>query len=100
MPPQDPKTNSFADAPKTIGEVRADKSQDPSHWTPRDVLVHILRELDSGKREMPKHLIVVSTVIDADGGSRTGFTMATDGRATTALGMLEIAKLRITGVLD
>lgn len=42
-------TDDFIGHPKTIGELRAEKSQNASHWTPRDMLVSMLRAIDEGK---------------------------------------------------
>jgi len=39
----------YKDHPPTIGELRSDKTQSCSDWTPRDVLIQVLREIDSGK---------------------------------------------------
>lgn len=40
---------SFADAPQTIGELRSGRSQNGADWTPRDLLLKLLREHDSGE---------------------------------------------------
>jgi len=41
--------DNFKDAPPTIGEVRSDRSDSPADWSPRDALVTMLRDIDSGK---------------------------------------------------
>lgn len=38
----------FADHPESIGEIRANKSESCSDWTPRDALISVLRQIDSG----------------------------------------------------
>jgi len=38
----------FADAPVSLGERRALGGDDCDQWTPREMLVHLLREIDSG----------------------------------------------------
>ena len=35
--------DDFSDHPKTIGEIRSDKSQKAEHWSPRDALIAALR---------------------------------------------------------
>lgn len=40
---------NFADYPKSVTEVHAEKSEDMSKWTPRDALIDLLREIDSGR---------------------------------------------------
>ena len=39
---------NFADAPLSIAEHKAGKSHDAKDWTPRDVLVELLRGIDRG----------------------------------------------------
>ncbi len=41
--------DSFADAPVSLAEHRAGKSHDAKDWTPRDVLVELLRGIDRGE---------------------------------------------------
>jgi len=38
----------FRSYPKTIGEIKTKKTNDASDWTPKDVLIHVLRNIDSG----------------------------------------------------
>ena len=40
---------NFARYPQSIPELRVESSDDFSEWTPRDVLIHILRKIDSGE---------------------------------------------------
>lgn len=42
-------TDDFRDAPITISEARAKRSGNAQDWTPRDALVHVLRQIDSGE---------------------------------------------------
>ena len=39
---------SFKDVPLTIGELRTQKTPDCKLWSPRDLLVSLLRDIDSG----------------------------------------------------
>ena len=48
---------NFANAPKSIGEIKSDKAQDATLWTPRDCLIAMLRDIDSGKMS-PNRLCV------------------------------------------
>lgn len=48
---------NFADAPISLGELRSDRSDDAADWTPRDVLVSLLRTIDKGEID-PETLIV------------------------------------------
>ena len=53
---------SFADHPKTLSELRSEKSGDASDWTARDLLVHLLREIDSGRLAITDLVLVALTV--------------------------------------
>ncbi len=49
---------SFADVPKSFLEVRSEQLADGGLWSPRDALICVLRQLDSGEIA-PGELIVV-----------------------------------------
>lgn len=55
--------DNFADHPLSIAEIRADKSQNATDWTPRDVLIELLRDIDSGAIA-PDALIVAMSIPD------------------------------------
>lgn len=44
--------DDFADRPVSINEIKSDKTRDGSHWTPRDALIAMLRQIDSGKMDV------------------------------------------------
>lgn len=48
---------SFAAMPPSVTELRANRSEDGGDWTPRDVLIATLREIDSGRLK-PDALII------------------------------------------
>lgn len=48
---------NFADAPRTIGEIRSEKTQSALDWKPRDALIYLLREIDSGRMNVD-HVVV------------------------------------------
>jgi hypothetical protein len=49
---------NFADAPQTLGEIRSDRDGSAASWSPRDVLIRLLRDIDSGKLPLMDALIV------------------------------------------
>lgn len=51
-------SEDFSTAPRSIGELRSDRSLSPADWSPRDVLVSTLRDLDSGAIK-PTDLVVL-----------------------------------------
>jgi hypothetical protein len=79
-------SESFADAPLSIGEIRAAKENDGSKWTPRDALVTMLRQIDSGEIA-PDGLVICWTEASDRCGHRTHFWNATP-EPIYALGLL------------
>lgn len=86
---------SFAGAPKTIGELRSDKTGNPRSWSPRDVLINMLRDIDEGQAT-PTVLIVAWGHIDEAGLTSSHYTVA-GGDGYTVLGLLERVKNIIMG---
>ncbi len=43
-------SDDFRNAPVTIGELRSDRSGKGNDWTPREMLVSLLREIDNGMK--------------------------------------------------
>lgn len=58
---------SYAGHPLTIGEIRAGQNDDPAAWSPRDMLIYLLREIDSGKLH-PEDMVVAFRNRDPDHG--------------------------------
>ena len=85
-------TENFANAPLSISELRANREQKASLWSPRDALISTLRDLDSGKIK-PDQLIVGWRVPpeEGDDDDRSTYSWA---NATTdlisALGLLHL----------
>lgn len=50
--------DDFRDMPATIGEVRSDRSGTASDWSPRDLLVSLLRDIDSGKVNLDAAIVI------------------------------------------
>jgi hypothetical protein len=50
--------DSFADAPKSIGELRAARSGDAKDISTREVLIQLLRDIDSGKMPEPDFMVI------------------------------------------
>ena len=53
----------YKNHPPSISELRSEKTNDAADWTPRDVLIAALRDIDSGKQE-PSCLVVIMGMID------------------------------------
>lgn len=52
-------TDSFKDYPLSIGELRSEKTGGGSDWTPRDALIDVLRDIDSGTLDLDVVVIVM-----------------------------------------
>jgi len=50
----------FSQHPKTIGEIRAEKTENAKDWRPRDALIDLLRQIDNGL-EIKNMVIVYET---------------------------------------
>ena len=53
----------YTDHPPSVSEIRCEKTNDAADWTPRDVLIAALRDIDEGKQE-PTCLVVIMGMID------------------------------------
>lgn len=86
--------NEFKDAPISLGEHRTLAENDCSIWTPRELLVFLLREIDNG-RWKPDGLVVCYFQRD-ETGTVTGMRRS---KATLmeAVAMVELAKHDLLG---
>jgi hypothetical protein len=87
-------TESFADHPPSVAELRAERAEDGRHWTVRDALISLLRDIDSGK-VTPTDAVLVYAVRETEAGSQTHFVCAGPGGCHVALGMLARASWMI-----
>lgn len=98
-PPPVPET--FAEHPKSVAEIRSDKSNKTQDWTPRDLLISILRDIDAGKIKPTEMAVVWSEAhYDAAGkpaeteNSECGAIRAAGIRTDTIAGMIQVALWR------
>ena len=82
----------FRDTPVSITELRAERTQRADKWTPRDVLIALLRDIDQGKIE--PHRLIVAYSVKVEGGTQTRFQASVDGNHE-ALGLLARASFLI-----
>lgn len=83
----------FADYPKSISEIKSDKTQDGGDWTPRDALISMLRDIDSGELS-PDFAILIFGKLDENDATHTYFANATPNRYIL-MGLLEDFKRRL-----
>lgn len=85
--------DDFADVPQSIGELRVARERNAAAWSPRDVLVSLLREIDSGQVK-PTAMVVTMSVEFDDGSIGHGFRNATPNNFV-ALGLLSRCAFRL-----
>ncbi len=78
---------SFKDHPESIAEVRAGKARDAALWSPRDVLISLLREIDGG---LEIDAMVIAFRRKGEAGDAC-YRAAVPDRVV-ALGLMEIVK--------
>lgn len=61
--------DDFSNAPHSITSLRADRQRDSSLWTPRDVLIEALRDLDSGKISAEALIVIYSNMTSSEPGA-------------------------------
>lgn len=83
----------FTNYPVSIAEARADREDDCRSWTPRDALISLLRDLDSGKTRADALMCVYRERLP-DGNTRTHFVNATPD-IHTALGLLTAGHFKL-----
>lgn len=77
--------DDFSEHPRSVAEVRSDRSGDAADWTPRDCLIDLLRAIDQG--EKVESMIICWTVRDEAGKQRARYRQATPNALIT-LGLL------------
>jgi hypothetical protein len=76
--------HDFSKEPLTPGERRALKAEAADKWSPRDLLIHMLREHDAGR------CVLQDVVVCWHDGTDFGFWNASK-ESSRALGLLAIA---------
>lgn len=54
---------TYADSPITIGELRSDRTDSAGDWSPRELLISLLRGIDEGEIS-PESMVVLFNVGD------------------------------------
>jgi hypothetical protein len=86
--------DDFSAYPLSVGELKSDSSGDGSQWTPRDVLVKMLRMIDSG--EASPDVLVVAWGEHVNGRRQADFWQSTpDG--LLSLGLMQATIFEMQG---
>lgn len=60
---------NFKDYPKSVGDVRSDKTGSAADWSPRDALIQVLRDIDRG--EISPDVMVICYTSTSDGAQES-----------------------------
>lgn len=92
-------SEDFKDYPKSITEIKSDRSNKASDWTPRDALIDVLRMIDSGEVKPTSLIVCYREASEEDGVAKPGFRVASPDPLLT-LGMLSYITHRIAKLGD
>lgn len=87
-------SKSFANEPQSISELRANKTSNGRDWTPRDVLIYLLREIDNGTIKPNACVVFMRLEVEHLDRPYTRYSVSSPGIEDT-LGMIEAGKARI-----
>lgn len=85
-------TESFTNYPQSLNELRSRRSGNAADWSPRDALIQMLRDIDSGV--IRPDALIVSFREKVEQGFRTSFSAACPDSGVM-LALLEQTKFRI-----
>lgn len=85
-------TESFTDYPRSLNELRTARSGNAADWTPREALIQMLRDIDSGV--IAPDAMIVSFREKVERGFRTSFSAACPDSGVM-IALLEQTKFRI-----
>jgi len=87
----------FSEYPESLSEIKASNEWDAKQWTPRDVLLSMLRDIDSGDIETTELIVAYRGTSkedpDPDAGKAVHYRAATDFTCHSAMGILETVKI-------
>lgn len=82
-------TENFANHPPTIGELRSDKSQAAKDWSIRDMLICLLRDIDSnGEYSKANRAVICLGYVGPDGTTNTHVMRAQTQSSFESIGLV------------
>lgn len=78
--------------PESIGERKAQTTGNAIHWTPRDVLISLLREIDSGEIHPTAMVVCVEETNPEDKNQVRAFFKAACPNLHVSIGLVEMVK--------
>ena len=85
--------DSFKDHPQSIGELKSDRTDDCKDWTPRDVLIHVLRGIDKG--EINTSVLLVAWTESTEGRHSKGHFRVSSSDALVTMGLLQTTMFKM-----
>ncbi len=92
--------DDFSNHPRTIGELRTERDDKSRNWTVRDMLISLLRDIDSGKGEYQKAdraVLIIGNIDPQDNSTDIQVLRAQTGSPWESMGMLHEAMAILTG---
>ena len=83
----------FADYPESVAERRSDKTGAAKDWSPRDVLISLLRDIDGGELK-PEAIVVCIRAESQPGHIATTYRVSSPDPGVS-VGLMEFVKLRM-----
>lgn len=91
LAPEEERPVNYANQPLSIAELRSDKTESARDWKPRDALISVLREIDSGEID-PEVLVIAMKCTDAKGKERFNYRVSSPDPFLT-FGLLSYAAM-------
>lgn len=88
------RERSFKDAPVSLAEVRSDRSESAKDWRPRDVVISMLRKIDSGDFPADTDVMVLMYGGHTDGKAFGSYSISSPSLNST-LGVIEHSKFKM-----
>lgn len=91
--------DDFSNFPESVAERRSDLTRNAADWTPRDVLIALLRAMDKGEVN-PSSLICCTARREEEQGAVTVMYYASSPNKLETLGLLTRVTQIIGGEID
>lgn len=92
-------TESYADTPISISEARADREGIASVARPRDALISVLRQIDSGEMNIDSVVVFYRERVEDGKDYKTHYHIAGGDGLHDTLGLIERAKYMVLGAV-
>lgn len=87
-------TEDFTNYPKSLNEIKSDKTGSARDWTPREAILAMLRRIDSGELTDLETAVVIVHCKTDDGAGKTAY-FSSSLNFNRSLGTIELAKFHM-----